>query len=91
MVKWQVREGVARTQLCMNCEYYDNSSESLACIATQPGGQLKASDLPITPKWADIDGMPSAVCTRWGITCSAIRTCDDWDPIVAEDNIEEAD
>ena len=82
MVKWQVKEGEARTRLCMNCEYYDNSPENLFCIATEPGGQLKASALPVVPKWADIDGMPSAICTRWGITCSALRTCDDWDPVV---------
>lgn len=89
MVKWQVREGVARSQLCMNCDNYDDSEENLACIASQPGGQLKASDLPVTPKWADVDGMPSAICTRWGITCSGLRTCDDWEPIEEETIVEE--
>ena len=74
---WNVPEGVARTRLCMNCEYYDKSEDSLVCISSGP--QLQASELPVTPRWADVDGMPSAVCTRWNITCSALRTCDDWD------------
>jgi hypothetical protein len=56
-------------------------------LSSGPGKQLKPSDLPVTPKWADIEGMPSAVCTRWNITCSALRTCNDWeDPCLDEDN-----
>lgn len=84
---WNVPEGVARTRLCMNCEYYDNSQESLVCINTGP--QLNPSELPVTPRWADIDGMPSAVCTRWNITCSAMRTCDDWDSGTEEETEDE--
>jgi hypothetical protein len=79
MEKWQVPEGVARTRLCMNCAHYDNSPEVLAAMPSAPGAQLKASDLPVTPKWADIDGMPAAICTMWAITCSALRTCDTWE------------
>lgn len=87
MVKWQVPEGVARTRLCMNCSHYCNDPEILAAIPGSPGGQLKPSDLPVTPKWANIDGMPGAVCSRWNITCSALRTCDDWeDPASDSDN-----
>lgn len=87
MALWNVSEGVARTRLCMNCAHYDNSPEIMAALPTSPGAQLKPSDLPVTPKWADIDGMPSAVCTLWSITCSALRTCDDWeDPTTDPDN-----
>lgn len=87
MERWNVSEGVARTRLCMNCAHYDNSPEILAALPASPGAQLKASDLPVTPKWADIAGMPSAVCTLWSITCSALRTCDDWeDPATDPDN-----
>ena len=87
MQKWSVTEGVARTRLCMNCAHYKNDEETLACCAVGPGGQLKPSALPVTPKWADIDGHPQAVCTRWAITCSALRTCDDWeDPAEDYDN-----
>jgi hypothetical protein len=87
--KWQVMDGEARTRLCMNCEHYDNSEENIQCVSKGAGGKLKASALPITPKWADIDGMPSAVCTRFNITCSALRTCDDWEPIVEDDMEDE--
>ena len=79
MALWGVTEGVARTQLCMNCAHYDNSPQTLSCLTTGDGGALKASELPVTPRWADIEGMPSAVCTTWHISCSALRTCDTWE------------
>jgi hypothetical protein len=81
--KWQVPEGEARSRLCMNCEHYDDSEENIQCIKEGKGGQIKPSGLPVTPKWADIAGMPSAVCTRFNITCSSIRTCDDWEEKVS--------
>lgn len=85
--KWGVLEGTARTRMCMNCAHYKNSPDTLDCVAEGEGGQLQPSELPLTPPWADIEGMPGAVCTLWGITCSALRTCDDWeDPNLDEDN-----
>lgn len=87
MEKWGVVEGVARTRLCMNCAHYCNSEEILNAIPGSPGGEMKPSELPVTPKWADITGMPGAICSRWAITCSALRTCDDWeDPNKDPDN-----
>lgn len=87
MDKWQVAEGIARTRLCLNCAHYKNDPETMAAIHGSPGGQMKPSQLPVTPKWADIDSMPQAVCSRWSITCSALRTCDDWeDPTLDPDN-----
>ena len=88
MALWMVEEGQARTQLCMNCGYYDSSPEMLQCIATGEGGTLKPSELPVEPRWADISGMPSAICTRWNITCSALRTCDDWEAYEHESEYE---
>lgn len=88
MALWLVSEGEARTRLCMNCGNYDNSPEMLACIATGQGSTLKPSELPVSPKWADISGMPSAICTRWSITCSALRTCDDWEPEEPKEEVE---
>lgn len=79
MDAWDVTEGVARTRLCMNCAYYDNSPQTLSCLATGEGGTLKASEIPIVPAWADIEGMPAGVCTVWNISCSALRTCDNWE------------
>lgn len=86
MAKWGIAEGEARTRLCMNCAHYDNSPEVMASLSGL-GAQIKPSELPLIPKWADIAGMPSAVCSRWNITCSALRTCDDWeDPCFDEDS-----
>lgn len=79
MVKWGVKEGQARSQLCMNCEHYIDTPDIQDCIKNGSGAKMKASDLPVTPKWADIDGMPSAWCDKFNITCSALRTCDSWD------------
>ena len=80
MTLWGVEEGKARSRLCMNCVHYNNRPQMLACIAAGEGGTLKASELPVEPKWSDIPGMPSAICDLWNITCSAMRTCDNWDP-----------
>lgn len=79
-IGWRVKEGEARTRLCMNCEHYDDSEENQQCIDSNSKNIPKASSLPINPKWVDIDGMPAAVCTRYNITCSALRTCNDWEP-----------
>jgi len=76
---WAVPEGVARSQLCLNCEHYKTDPESMQCIMSGEGGTLKPSELPVTPAWADIAGMPVGYCTRWAITCSALRTCDGWE------------
>ena len=79
MELWNVEEGVARSQLCLNCAYYKTDSKTMQCISTGEGGTLKPSELPVTPSWADIPGMPVGYCTRWAITCSALRTCDSWE------------
>lgn len=88
MIRWKVREGEARSRLCMNCEEYDDSPEIIDCIKSGQGGTLKASDVDST--WADIPGMPTGNCNRWNITCSALRTCDDWEPVGIEDTMMES-
>ena len=88
---WNVTEGVARTRLCMNCAHYNNSEEALQCIATGPGGQVKPSELPVQPAWADIAGMPAALCTQWHVTCSALRTCDTWESVEDEEESDDVD
>jgi hypothetical protein len=84
---WKVPEGVARTRLCLNCEEYDNSPDTIACVNNGPGGKLRASELPIMPKWIDDPtgtNLVTGVCERWAITCSPLRTCRDWHPIGSE-------
>ena len=75
-LKWNCSEGDARGRLCANCEHYVNTTEIQDCIANGPAFELKASQLPLTPKWADIESHPVAYCTLFDITCSPIRTCD---------------
>ena len=75
---WGVTDAQARTQLCSNCSHYINTTPMMECITNGPGGQILASNLPLTPKWADIPGSPSGFCNLYDITCTATRTCDDW-------------
>lgn len=84
--KWQVLEGEARTRLCMTCAHYDNSPEIVEYMQStwEP---IKLQELPIDPAPVDIPGDLSACCTRWTITCTAMRTCDAWEaPWEDEDN-----
>lgn len=76
-MKWGTTEGLARGRLCANCEYYVNTTEIEDCIAEGPAYELKASKLPLSPKWADIEDHPVAYCVKFDITCSPVRTCDE--------------
>jgi hypothetical protein len=75
-VMWGVSEGDARGRLCMNCNHYWDTSQVRDCIKNGPAWNLKASALPLTPKWADIESHPVGYCDLYDITCSPIRTCD---------------
>lgn len=74
--KWNCSEGDARSRLCANCGFYVNATPIKECIAAYPVKDMKASDLPVTPQWADIESTPQAYCTALDITCSPVRTCD---------------
>lgn len=96
--KWDMTEGDARGRLCANCEYYYNTSEIEDCIDAGPAKNLKASALPLEPKWADIESKPVAYCEKFDITCSPVRTCDaqemggpmDDERVAAEDDAKPA-
>ena len=83
--KWMVSTDEARVRQCQNCEYYKNSPKILDCLKSS---NLKASDLPVTPKWSDVSA-PSGYCTKWDITCTSTRTCLSWEP--GEEEEEELD
>jgi len=74
--KWGVTQGDARGRLCANCRFFVNSSDIKMYIENGPAKDLKASALPLTPKWADIESKPVAFCVLLDITCSPVRTCD---------------
>jgi len=73
---WKTTEGDARGRLCLNCEHYLETTEIAQCIDNGPALNFKASDLPLTPKLADVESKPTAFCMLYNITCSPTRTCD---------------
>ena len=74
--KFGVMEGDARARLCCTCRFYVNTTQMKQFIMETETRNLKASALPLKPKWADIESFPQAYCTLLDITCSPIRTCD---------------
>lgn len=68
--------GDARGHLCCNCKFYVNTTQVKEWIMGTETRNIKASDLPLTPKWKDIESFPQAYCTLLDITCSPVRTCD---------------
>lgn len=74
--KWGVTPGDARGRLCANCRFFVNASVIKGCIDAGPAKDLKASALPLNPRWADIESKPVAFCVLLDITCSPVRTCD---------------
>ena len=74
---WLTTERLARGRLCANCEYYINTSDILSCIANGPAYDFKTSDVPTTPKLADVEEHPVAWCKKFDITCSPTRTCNE--------------
>jgi len=76
-VLWGISEGDARGRLCNNCEHYFDNPDIRSCIENGPANDLKASALPLTPPWADIEDHPVGYCNKFDITCSPIRTCDE--------------
>ena len=76
-VLWGISEGDARGRLCNNCEHYFDNEQIRDCIENGPAYDLKASQLPLTPPWADIEDHPVGYCNKFDITCSPIRTCNE--------------
>lgn len=72
---WGISEGDARARLCANCEHYICTTEIQQCIDNGPAKSIKASSLPLTPKWKDVESKPVAFCSLFDITCSPLRTC----------------
>lgn len=83
--KWLIPVEDAKFRLCQNCEYYDNSPNILECLQSST---FKASDLPVNPSWTDTD-TNAGYCSKWDITCSANRTCLNWEED-ADDGEDEA-
>lgn len=85
---WGIAEGDARGRLCANCVYYFNTTQITDAIKNGPAWNIKASDLPLDPPWADIESHPTAYCDLLEITCSPTRTCDRQLPGGPIDNVK---
>jgi len=88
---WNISSGDARGRLCNNCEYYFDTELIRNCIENGPAMKLKASALPLDPKWTDIEDHPIGYCEKWNITCSPIRTCDEQEIYQRQDEPTEED
>lgn len=86
--KWGIGSGEARGRLCNNCEHYFDTDLVRNCIMNGPAKDLKASDLPVEPKWTDVEEHPVGFCEKFDITCSPIRTCDEQEIRTRYDNPE---
>ena len=64
-MRWMTTEGLARSRLCANCEYYVNTTQIEDCIANGPAFTFKTSSVPVTPKLADIEDHPLAWCNKF--------------------------
>lgn len=65
---WNVTEEKARTQLCANCEYYNNSSDMM----------LQMNQIPLNS--FDLDGGGRGFCVKFDFICHNLRTCQAWEP-----------
>ena len=86
---WGVSEGQARMRVCASCHYHDREPETLDCVIEGPTGDWSESQLPVTPKFTDVDGMPVWYCKRWNMTISPIRVCDQWESEGGHDDVED--
>lgn len=83
---WGVSEGQARMRVCASCHHADKSPETQDCVIEGPVGDWSEGQLPVTPQFKDVEGMPVWYCNRWNMTISPIRICDQW---AAEEGEEE--
>ena len=76
---WKVGESVARTQLCANCEYFENTPEMIMLMGTIPRNEF------------DTDAGGRGYCHRFDFICHNLRTCQAWEyrEYASEDGKEE--
>jgi len=76
---WKVGESVARTQLCANCEYFENTPEMIMLMGTIPRNEF------------DTDAGGRGYCHRFDFICHNLRSCQAWEyrEYVSEDDKEE--
>jgi len=64
---WKVSEPEARRRLCANCEYYNNTPESMEEMEN------------ISLNKYDLDGGGRGYCHEFDFICHNLRTCENWE------------
>ena len=64
---WDVSERDARHQMCANCEYFDNTPETMQLMDA------------ISLNSYDMDGGGRGYCTKFDFICHNLRTCQAWE------------
>jgi len=64
---WSIPERDARHRLCANCEYFDNTPETMQLMDA----------IPLTS--FDMDGGGRGYCTKFDFICHNLRTCQAWE------------
>jgi len=64
---WNLSERDARHQMCANCEYFDNTPETMKLMDA----------IPLTS--FDMDGGGRGYCTKFDFICHNLRTCQAWE------------
>jgi hypothetical protein len=74
-----ISEAEARTHLCSNCEYYNNTPE------------MKTEMLAIPMNKYDVGAGSRGFCTKLDFICHDLRVCLAWEPKDFVDTTEEMD
>jgi hypothetical protein len=64
---WKITEIEARTRLCANCEYYNNTSDMM----------IQMNSIPLNK--FDLDGGGRGYCHKFDFICHNLRTCKAWE------------
>jgi hypothetical protein len=74
---WAVPEVEARSMLCANCEYYNNTKDMM----------LEMNSIPLNE--FDMDGGGRGFCEKFDFICHNLRTCQAWETKYYEEMDEE--
>jgi hypothetical protein len=64
---WEIPEEEAKTHVCANCEYFDNSPEALRAMKVVPESSF------------DANGGGRGYCHKYTFICHNLRVCDQWE------------
>ena len=64
---WMMTVGEAKRQRCANCEYFDNTPESMQMMEAVPEDKY------------DKDGGGRGYCTKFDFICHNLRVCQAWE------------